>query len=478
MTKKKPKKRKRIGRTVKQYATFTQEEDKETFFVLGERIKNVKNYMYSRLAGINSYHRLYAGNDIRNEWRKNETLIQQFKLPARFWINALGDVIGNLKSLWSNTCNKIKDTARENGRLTEDEKSYIRYVCSAPPLFGNVLQRKAVLKPTAIENLIIREQYVHNLIRRYARKYRGSIPRTEKYSFFLDADMYEYAKEGDVTYIEMSTHLFRQRIRLRCTDTNVYRKNIRVTFDGERFILAHTVHSKVKKSWTKKNEIGLDKGYKNMLVSSSGYMYGKGLNVLLNQETERLNAVHQKRNRYHSMVQKLEEEGNFEKANRIRENNLGAKKYNRNKNRYDEQVKSYMNHEMNRLIYTENPSKAGLENLTFVSWTKKMPKGVKRKLARWLKGYLDERLHFKFDLHGITITHVNPAYTSQECHQCGCLGERKTQETFICVHCGKINADINASKTIRNRMKDKEITLYTPYRKVKAILQARNLTLV
>ena len=55
---------------------------------------------------------------------KNEKLVKQFKLPARFWKITLDDVAGSLKSMWSNTCNKIKEAAKENNHLTEIKKLY------------------------------------------------------------------------------------------------------------------------------------------------------------------------------------------------------------------------------------------------------------------------------------------------------------------------------------------------------------------
>ena len=76
----------------------------------------------------------------------------------------------------------------------------------------------------------------------------------------------------------------------------------------------------------------------------------KVLNQFLSEETERLNSVNQKRNPYYAMVRTLKEKGEFEKAERIFQNNLGNKKYNRNKQKHDATVKSYINCELNRLI--------------------------------------------------------------------------------------------------------------------------------
>lgn len=469
----KPLLKKRIKRTMKQYAFYTNELDLETIEELTKRIRHARNYMYSRLAGVNSYLALQDVKSIRNEWVKDKELVKQMKLPARFWKITLEEVVSNLKSLWTNTCNKIKQVAKENPHLTEDEQFYIRYVCSVPSLFGLILLNKSIILPRKIEKLVVREKYIYNLIRRYARRYQGKTPYSHSSTFQLDADMYEYKEENGLMYIEISTHIKHHRIRLRCSNQNTYKKNIRVTINKDVFTLTHMVETKQKQIWKEENIVGVDKGYKTLLVSSSGNSYGEKLHIYLSKETERLNEVNVKRNPYYAVVRTLEEKGEKEKAERIRQNNLGKKKYYQNKRKHDDTVKSYINQELNRFIQTELPSNIGIEHLTFASWDDKLPKHVKRKLSRWIKGYVDERLTFKCDVNGIEYEYVNPAYTSQECHQCGCLGERKTQETFICQMCGTFHADENASKVIKKRLDNPNITLYTPYKKVKEMLEKR-----
>ena len=57
--------------------------------------------------------------------------------------------------------------------------------------------------------------------------------------------------------------------------------------------------------------------------------------------------------------------------------------------------------------------------------------------------------------YGITVSLVQSYYTSQTCPKCGCIDRenRKDQEHFECVDCGyKANADLNASRNIRNRV--------------------------
>ena len=46
-------------------------------------------------------------------------------------------------------------------------------------------------------------------------------------------------------------------------------------------------------------------------------------------------------------------------------------------------------------------------------------------------------------------------------------------ELTRCKKCGEMNANIAAAKNILSRLTDEEITLYTPYKRVKEILVSR-----
>ena len=195
-------------------------------------------------------------------------------------------------------------------------------------------------------------------------------------------------------------------------------------------------------------------------------------------ETERLNYVNAKRNRVWALMKKYRSESNLEKANIIRENNFGEIKYNKKKYKFDSTVKNYINHEIKVMLDEEKPTEIVAEKLDFQSFTKKLPKKIKRKLSRWIKGYIQERLEYIASLRQIKIIMINPAYTSQVCNLCGAFGKRNGK-AFTCKTCGTMDADYNASCNIGDRKNDIEITLYTPYKKVKEILLKRyNLSLI
>jgi IS605 OrfB family transposase len=236
--------------------------------------------------------------------------------------------------------------------------------------------------------------------------------------------------------------------------------------------LHHCVKTKEKKIWQEENIVGIDKGYRHLLATSSGHLYGDGLNDLLSKETERLNKINQKRNKIWAQMEQCKKDGDFKKAERIFKNNFGKKKYNKHKNQHSATVKSYINYSLNQFFYLDKPSEVVQEDLSFVSWKNAFPKHIKRKLSRWIKGYIKQRINYKCDLWNVTYTFVNPAYTSKICNKCHHFGKR-TGDVFACEHCGKEHSDNNAAKNILHRKYDAEITLYTPYKKVKEILEKR-----
>lgn len=458
-----------VIKTVKQYSNYIDNylelED------IARRYGKVKNYCYSRFSGINSLLIIQKPRKIRDEWVA-EGFGKQWGLPARYWKLALDESISNIKTNWSNLKKRIKECVNKNEELTSDELHYIRYILKADSLYYNILTLNEVDIPSKFKDKEIRFSKIHKYIRRLTRRYKNNISHIkDNRSFSIDADMYKYLGDCKIGVTGLNHG---KRIIINLTDTQIYTGNMRVVLKGNNKL---EIHKPLKigsnKSWVEENIIGIDKGYKTLIVTSSGNEYGKGLNEILSKETERLNAKNKKRNQYYSMKNSYLSNKEVKKADNIINNNLGKKKYNRVKNKYDSMLKSYINQEINRMFRDERPSELVMENLDFVSWDNRYPKGVKRKLSRWVKGYIKERLEYKCSLLDVKITYVNAAYTSQECSLCGRLGKRDGGK-FEC-NCGNVDdADKNAAKVIRKRIGIKEISLYTTYKKVKEIISGRN----
>lgn len=76
--------------------------------------------------------------------------------------------------------------------------------------------------------------------------------------------------------------------------------------------------------------------------------------------------------------------------------------------------------------------------------TKTWNKHLNRKVAGWSFYQLQKFIEYKAIEAGISVEYVNPAYTSQTCHQCLKLGSREG-ENFNCLTCGEYHADLNAT---------------------------------
>lgn len=79
--------------------------------------------------------------------------------------------------------------------------------------------------------------------------------------------------------------------------------------------------------------------------------------------------------------------------------------------------------------------------------TKTWNKHLNRMVAGWSFYQLQQFVQYKAAAFGIAVEFVNPAYTSQTCHQCLNLGSRNG-ERFNCLTCGEQHADVNASHVI------------------------------
>ncbi|MGL6108064.1 zinc ribbon domain-containing protein [Romboutsia sp.] len=428
----------------------------------------VKNYIYSRYSGINSILLLGKDRKIRDEYVMTK-FYEQWKLPARYWKLGLSEAISNIKSGWSNIKLRIKAQVKENDNLKNDDKHYINYILKSNELYHSILTRKEIEIPKVFKDKELNYQYLNNLIRRYTRKYKNKIPYSNKNTTFsIDTGLYSY-KEG---YINITCAKKGKRLPIKLTDRNIRNNTLKVKIIDDKLEIHCPLKVETKKHKDFVNTIGIDKGYKYLFAVSSGKLYGENLNHYLNKETERLNKINSTRNRFYALYKKNLELGNINKANNILENNLGKTKYIKNKLKHDKTVKSYINYSLNQLIKEEKPKEIVMENLDFVNWNNIYPKSIKRKLSRWIKGYIKERIEYKCDYNNINYTYINPAYTSKVCNICGRFGKRDN-DVFECSNCGKLHSDINASKNILNRKYDEEISLYTKFIKVKSILENR-----
>ncbi|MFG3302281.1 RNA-guided endonuclease TnpB family protein [Micromonospora chersina] len=218
--------------------------------------------------------------------------------------------------------------------------------------------------------------------------------------------------------------------------------------------------------------IGVDKGYTEALTDSDGQPHGEQLGDLLTRESDRLKERNRRRAKLRSIANNAALRGDHAKAHRIKANNLGTLKRDRQAARHRARVRTEIFTAVHEVVDKAATVIAEDLNKRFTG-RKPLGKNINRRLAAWTKGVTAEALKNVSERRGSALVTVNAAYTSQTCHRCGRLG-RRSGDGFHCTSCGVVwQADVNAAINILHRAGDPDIALHTPHHRVKQILQDR-----
>ncbi|WP_205650542.1 RNA-guided endonuclease TnpB family protein [Actinoplanes solisilvae] len=218
--------------------------------------------------------------------------------------------------------------------------------------------------------------------------------------------------------------------------------------------------------------LGVDKGYTEALTDSDGNHHGVNLGTLLTAESDRLKERNRHRAKLRSVHNSAALRGDHAKADRINRNNLGTVKRDRQAATHQARVRSEIFTAAHRVV--DKAVVVVAEDLTKTfAGRKPLGRNINRRLAGWTKGVTAEALKNVSERRGSALVHVNAAYTSQACHQCGSLGKR-SGDSLHCTMCRVVwQADVNAAINVLQRHGDPDITLHTPHHVVKQIVQER-----
>lgn len=224
----------------------------------------------------------------------------------------------------------------------------------------------------------------------------------------------------------------------------------------------HYAH-KVKYQARANNDLlGVDKGYTEALYGRDGVAYGAGLGRFLDKTTEALNRRGKARNRLYALS----------KSNpAIVKNNLGRKTLEAFTNRKKATISNIVRHGVNRIF--SRYGRVACEDLSRHMPTKNGAKRVNRKLSNWCKGEIQAALEQTARRTGSDLIIINPAYTSQIDSQTKTLLGHRVGDRFYRYTGDVLQADINASCNIEDRVTDPEIHRYMKAETVRAILIGR-----
>ncbi|MBK1650154.1 RNA-guided endonuclease TnpB family protein, partial [Rhabdochromatium marinum] len=214
--------------------------------------------------------------------------------------------------------------------------------------------------------------------------------------------------------------------------------------------------------------LGIDKGYSEALVDSDGDHHGPELGAVLTKQSDTLKAKYQHRSKLHALAKNSR---NPRKREHIRQFNLGRKTLNRQIDKTHARIRDLVFQSVHKVV--DKAAMIAAEDLTAPMAGKSFGKHVNRRLASWTKGVIAEALDSVSSRRGSTVVLVNPAYTSQMDSRNGGLLGRRQGDRFHCFDGVVLQADQNAARNVLARLSDPDIERFTPYRAVKAILQAR-----
>ncbi|MDE0673229.1 MAG: transposase [Caldilineaceae bacterium] len=169
--------------------------------------------------------------------------------------------------------------------------------------------------------------------------------------------------------------------------------------------------------------------------------------------------------------------GHTRKADNIQHNNLGNQKWDWRRTRHHKQVRDHLCQAAHTVV--DKAGTIACEDLS--ARMKSAPyrhRDTNRRLSGWVKGVMEDILTSISRRRSSALVLVNPAYTSQIDSRTGLLQGRRRRDQFYCLDGVVRDADANAACNILARLYDEKITLYTPYREMRALLAERTRTAV
>lgn len=206
-----------------------------------------------------------------------------------------------------------------------------------------------------------------------------------------------------------------------------------------------------------KEVIGHDIGLVNIISNSTGQRYGQ-ISPQLRQRVEHSGARYRRKQKLNACLKRK-----------------GLPTVNLSDQRTEAFARNEIGRALNQML-DEFPERAAaaIERLN-IKDMKFKSRQMNRVLRAGQLGYVRDRLKFKLDERGIRYRSVQPAYSSQECSQCGFAFSmnRRTQADFECLWCGfRTHADHNSSVVIAERFDDDDLN-GLPFREVQLELALR-----
>ena len=397
-------------------------------------------HRYGSIAGLGRTPR-----EIRDEdWVHGEELGKATGLPSTVWRTTLLDVLDDINTYYASA--------------TEKAAKAVYKRCKSDKIEARKLSQKLNRKTWR------KDSYLRRVMRNLFKHGKPQVAS----QIILGSESYSYFEFSGVGWVEVQSLTFRKRIAIPLSSRDKITGQIRIILRGDQVEIHYCVEAKKKVCGTR--VLALDKGYTEVFTDQNGRRYGKGLGKLLSEISDKRNLRGRARNKLRVLRDKLLLK-NPAKAQRIEKNNLGTKKLIKTNRVHEARIKTVVQTAVSTVV--SRAKEIIVEDLSRPIKSKSRGKSWNRKLSSWVSGGMQKGLEQVSQRSGALLVEVNAAYTSQTHSRCGCLGQRKGN-VFHCKLCRVVeDSDINAAGSILKRKDDLEIGRYTPYKKVKEILEKR-----
>ncbi|MFU8853712.1 RNA-guided endonuclease TnpB family protein [Micromonospora sp. SL1-18] len=414
------------------------------------RLGQVRSEVWQRYGSISGVGSGLRDRQVRDRWLADGTHVS-FGVLANAWKETVRDAIGDI-------------TANREAAKVKVRRAIARH--TADPV-----QRKRMF------DVLKADRWADDpfLARQMRRHWQRGRNRTHD-QIVVRADNYNNAVDGrGRLWLVVPGLEPRKMVKIPLSTTVAPTGTLRLIIRGGRVEVHYQIdaaHMRSSQRPRGDQTLGVDKGYTEALTDSDGQPHGTRLGELLTSESDRIKERNRRRAKLRSIANTAAARGNHAKAQRIKANNLGTVKRDRQAARHRARVRTEIFTAVHEVI--DKAATIVAEDLTkrFAA-RKKLGKNMNRRLAAWTKGVTAEALKNVSERRGSAHVPVNAAYTSQTCHRCGAFG-RRSGDRFYCTRCGVVwQADVNAAINILHRLGDPDIALHTPHRVVKQILQDR-----
>jgi IS605 OrfB family transposase len=410
---------------------------------MAHRCGKVRKEAWHRYGSVAALGR--SNYEIRDEdWVHGKELGKATGLPSTVWRTTLLDVLNDINTYYASAKEKAVKAVYKR--------------CKSDKVEAKKLSQKLNRKTWGTDS------YLRKVMRKLFKHGRTRVDN----QIVLDETSYNYFEFNGKGWVGVQSLISQKRIAIPLSTKDKIAGQIRLIIRGAQVEIHYQVEAKKKPCGTR--VLALDKGYTEVFTDQNGRRYGKGLGKLLSEISDKRTLRGSRRAKLRALREKLLL-SNPAKAQRILEHNLGTKKFIKTNRVHEARVRTVVQTAVSTVV--SRAKEIIVEDLSRPIKSKSKGKSWNRKLSSWIKGGMQKGLKENSQRSGASLVEVNAAYTSQTHSRCGCLGHRKGN-VFYCTLCGVVeDADINAAGSILKRKDDLEIGRYTPYRKVKEILEKR-----